>query len=80
MAKPRDAAPEYALVVWPDDVDQELPSCIFLCGLESALAYGAVLIAKEDAEWCYPRRRDPNMTLQSGRPRRLWPKRRRERE
>lgn len=69
----RDTAPEFALVVWPDDADQELPSCILLCGLDEALAYGAVLIAREDDALCYPRDREPRITFLSNPVRRDYP-------
>jgi hypothetical protein len=51
----RDARPRYALVLWPEDTDKELPSCIELSGVPDAVAFGAVLVAKEDAEFCQPR-------------------------
>lgn len=60
----RDATPQYALVLWPDDADQTLPCCIRLAGVPEALAFGAVLIAREDATFCGPRpavRVDPTL-------------------
>lgn len=53
----RDATPRYALVVWPDERDQELPSCIELAGVPDAKAYGALIVAVEDATFCRVRPR-----------------------
>lgn len=53
----RDATPKYALVVWPDEPDQERPTCIALDGLPEAITYGAMVIAREDGEFCCPRSR-----------------------
>lgn len=55
----RDANPRYALVLWPDatarNEDPEVPCCIRLCGLEDAVAFGAVVVAREDGDFCHPR-------------------------
>lgn len=52
-----DAKPRYALVLWPDAADGELPDCISLRDVADALAYGAVLVAREDDTFCRPRER-----------------------
>lgn len=44
----------FAFVMWPDAFDKTVPSCIYLVGLPDALARGAVVIAREDAELCEP--------------------------
>lgn len=51
----RDAEPRFALVAWPDGTDRELPCCIELSGIREALNYGAIIIGKEDEEFCKPR-------------------------
>jgi hypothetical protein len=53
----RDATPRYALVVWPDEADQQQPSCIELAGVPDAITYGAIIVALEDATFCQPRPR-----------------------
>lgn len=52
-----DSTPRFALVVWADDTDQELPCCIQLEAVPDAIAFGATVIAREDAEFCKPRQR-----------------------
>ncbi len=52
MREPRPAT--FAFVMWPDAFDPTVPSCIYLVGLSDALARGAVVIAREDAELCEP--------------------------
>jgi hypothetical protein len=42
--------PRFAMVVWPDALDQTLPSCIYLDGVDDAVKRGALLIGREDAE------------------------------
>lgn len=53
----RDRLPRFALVVWPDEANQQQPSCIELAGVDEARAYGALVVAVEDAEFCRPRPR-----------------------
>lgn len=46
----RPQQPKYAMVRWPDALDQTLPSCILLACVDDAVQKGAVVIAREDAE------------------------------
>ena len=54
----RDASPRWALVVWPDiHTYAELPCCISLTDLDVAITEGAVVVGREDEEFCKARAR-----------------------